>query len=92
MAISTKQKYELTRAGHKLSADIVIAADKLTDASIGHLRQAFTKRELIKVRIDTPDRGNFKQAAEQLAGKVPCEVVKLIGRVALLYRPHTAAE
>ena len=87
MALTTQQKHELTRAGHKLSADIVIASDKLTDATFEHLRQAFTKRELIKIRIDTPDRGDFKQSAEQIAARVPCELVKLIGRVVLLYRP-----
>ena len=43
--------------------------------------------DLLKVRISTDDREECDRVAEELAARLPCQLVQRVGRVALLFRP-----
>ncbi len=86
MGLTSGRRRELIALGNRIKANVIIRADELSDATIDHVRQAFGDKELIKIRISTSDRQQCLLAAEQLAERVPCELVQRIGRVALLYR------
>lgn len=92
MALTARQKNELMRTGHNLKPEFVVGAGGVSAAVLEHLRRAFEARELIKVRIDVEDRDEFRAAASSLAAQAPCEIVKLIGRIALLWRAKPAVE
>jgi RNA-binding protein len=87
MGLSSAERRALVAKGHRLKARVVIRADEISDSTVAHVRQALAGQELIKVRINTDDRQECLQAAQELAGRIPCELVQRVGRVALLYRP-----
>jgi len=89
MGLSSAERRALTAQGNRLKARVIIRADELSDATVAHVRQAFGDKELIKVRISTDDRAQCLQTAQELAERIPCELVQRVGRVALLYRPAT---
>ena len=89
MPLSSKRRRELSAQGHRVDASLTIAASgqPLPDSVVDHVRRHFAGRSLIKVRIRTDDRSVCDEAAAALADRVPCDVVKRIGRIVLLYRP-----
>jgi RNA-binding protein len=86
MPLSPKQRKQLLAESHALRPAVTLAGDALTDAGVDHVRQAFNDRELIKVRVPTDDGKTCDQRAAQLADQVPCEIVKRVGRMVILYR------
>jgi len=86
MPLSSRQRRELAARGQRLKAKVTIAAGELSEAAVAHVRRAFARDELLKVRINADDREQFAQTAAGLAERLPAELVQLIGRVALFYR------
>ncbi len=87
MALDARKRRDLVASANRLKISATVAADSISDATIEHVRRCFTKHELIKVRIATPDRDAFRSAAGRLADQTPCDVVQRLGRVVTLYRP-----
>ena len=87
MSLSSRERRALAARGNRLKANVAIQAGELSDATVEHVRRAFGRNELIKVRISTDDREECSQAARELAERIPCALVQRVGRVALLYRP-----
>jgi RNA-binding protein len=92
MRLSSAERRALAAQGHRLKAHVIIRADELSDAVLAHVRRAFGERELLKVRISADDREQCLRAAQELAERIPCELVQRVGRVALLYRPPDEAD
>lgn len=87
MPLSSGERRTLAAKGNRLKAQVIIRAGQLSEAMVAHVRQAFGQKELIKVRLSTDDRQECARAAEELAQRIPCELVQRVGRVVLLYRP-----
>jgi len=92
MPLSSNERRALAARGQRLRARIVIRAGELSETAVAHVRSAFARADLIKVRISTDDRVACERAAAQLAERIPCELVQRIGRVVLLYRPAARPE
>lgn len=75
-------------ASHRLKPVAAISADRLTDEAVVHVRACLADRPLVKVRIHAETAAECDAAAADVARRVPCEVVKRIGRVVLLYGEH----
>jgi len=90
MPLSAKERQALLAESHPLKAVATLSADALTDAAVEHVRAAFVGRELLKVRIQADSGDECDAAAADLARRVPCELVKRVGRVAVLYRASRA--
>ena len=86
MLLSSGERRALAARGNRLKANVIVRADELSETTVAHVRTAFGKRDLIKVRISSDDREECARAAEELAERIPCELVQRVGRVALLYR------
>ncbi len=91
ISLTSAQRRALAARGNRIKASVTIA-DTLSDSVVAHVRKAFGKRDLIKVRIATEDREVFAQTAAELAERIPCVLVQRIGRIALLYRPIENAD
>ncbi len=91
MPLSSKARQTLLAESHKLKPAAILSADALTDAAVAHVRAAFAGRELVKVRIQADSGAQCDAAAAELAQRVPCEIVKRVGRVVVLYRPSPGA-
>ena len=78
----------LVADANKLKACAALSADKMSNGVIDHVRRCFGEQELIKVRIHAADRGECEASANQLAERIPCEVVQRLGRMVTLYRAN----
>ena len=90
MSLNAKQRKELWAQSHQLKAAITLSAEDLSDGAVAHVRGAFGPRTLLKVRLATDQRAACDVAAAEFERRVPCTVVKRVGRVVLLYRPADA--
>lgn len=86
MGLSAQERRALLAASHRLRAAVTLAADDVSEAAVAHVRAAFSTRTLLKVRIAADSAAGCDAAAAELARRVPCQVVRRIGRVVLLYR------
>jgi RNA-binding protein len=83
--LTSKQRQFLKGLAHPLSPVVRVGKGRLTASVIEETRKSLAAHELIKVRIEGPDR---QALAEDLAQKADAEVAALIGKVAILYRPR----
>jgi RNA-binding protein len=87
MPLTSQERRDLLAASHATQALVTVSADNLTEAAIAQVRACFAHHELVKARIHADTADECDAAAAELAARVPCELVKRIGRIALLYRP-----
>ncbi len=83
--MSASRRRQLSSQGNRLKAAISVSTD-VTEGTLNHVRVALEKHELLKVRFATDDRDECRAAAEAIAAGVPCELVQVVGRVALFHR------
>lgn len=85
MPLTGKQRRALRALGHHLEPVVLIGQAGITEGVIGAIQQALHDHELIKVKI-TPDER--KESAAELATASGSELVQVLGRSVLLYRPR----
>jgi RNA-binding protein len=83
---SGKDLRDLLARAHRLKARTHLAGPEVKEAQLVELRAAFEKSDLLKVRIDVEDRDTADRTAGELARRVPCVLLRRVGRVAVLYR------
>lgn len=88
MALNGKQKRKLRALAHPLKAVVQIGQRGITEAVTLQVEDSLTDHELIKVRLGAESPIDRKEAAQQLARRTGCDVVGMVGRVLILYRPH----
>jgi putative YhbY family RNA-binding protein len=91
VALTSKERQALVAESHRLKPAVTLAAGEVTQSVVAHVQAAFTGRALIKVRINADLGEECDATAAALAQQVPCEIVKRIGRVVLLYRAPASA-
>lgn len=87
MPLDARHRKQLAARGNRLSAGLTLGDAELSERAVDHVRRSFAHTDLLKVRINVDDRELFALLCEDLAARVPCELVQRIGRVALLFRP-----
>ena len=90
--LTAKDKRRLRQVAHHLQPIVTIAERGVTDGLLEEARRALTDHELIKTKINVTDRDMRKELGEALAAQCEAEVVQVIGRVWVLYRPNPDAE
>ena len=85
--LTGSQKKYLRGLAHELKPIVQIGKGGLTDKLISHIGEVFQDHELIKVRF-VEFKEEKKALAADIAGRVPCELVGLIGNIAIFYREH----
>lgn len=88
MPLTAAQRRELATQANRLAAHVVISAGEISDAVVAHVSRAFGKGELLKIRINTSDRIEAESTGTALAERIGGEIVKRLGFVIVLYRPH----
>lgn len=87
MPLSAAEKKRFRRIGHELSPVILTGGQGLTEAVLAETDRALEDHELIKVRVTGEDREERAAAIEAIAKETKSEVVQVIGKMVLLYRP-----
>jgi RNA-binding protein len=90
--LTSKDKRRLRQVAHHLQPIVTIAERGMTDGLLDETRRALTDHELIKAKINVVDRDLRKELGAALAAECEAEIVQVIGKVWVLYRPNPDAE
>jgi len=87
--LKPSQKKYLRGLAHHLEPVVFLGQKGITDAFIRSTNEALDKHELIKIKfIDYKEKQQKKDLTEDIQKKAGCELVGLIGHMAIFYRPH----
>ncbi|MEJ2057229.1 MAG: ribosome assembly RNA-binding protein YhbY [Desulfofustis sp.] len=87
--LTNSQKKFLRKLGHGLSPVVYIGKEGLSETVAEAIDAALNHHELIKVKIINTDKLSKHKAAEQIPEQCGCQLVQLIGKTLLLFRPST---
>ena len=85
------QRRALRAQAHALKPVLQVGQAGITPAVVNGLREALLGQELLKVRF-VAHKEERKQIAADLAVAAGCELVGLVGAVAIYYREHPQAD
>jgi RNA-binding protein len=89
MPLTPKQRAHLRSLAHHLKAMHYVGKEGMTDAGLSAITDAFSTRELIKVKVQESAPISAKEAGGVFTDKLPeVEHVQTIGRTVVLYRKH----
>ena len=85
--ITTKQRAYLRGLANKENAIFQIGKGGICDNLIKQIDDALTARELIKMRVLETCPESSRTAADTIAQRVGADVVQVIGKKIVLYKP-----
>ena len=85
--LTGKQKRHLRAMGNEMNPILQVGKGGITETVITQTDEALEARELIKCRVLQNCLEEPKNVAEVLGGHVQAELVQIIGRNFLLFRP-----
>lgn len=85
------QRRQLRALAHGLKPVAELGRQGLSEAFVDELDRALASHELIKVRLRA-ERAERHQLLPELAERLACEAVGMVGQVAILYRPAAEPE
>ena len=85
--LTGKQKRYLRGIGHNLNAIFQIGKDGVHQSQVDSIDDALTAHELIKVKILESCMQSKNEIAIELSMRTKADVVQILGRTILLYRP-----
>lgn len=89
--LTSKQRKFLEKKAHGLSPVVIVGGAGVTDGLIGKVEESVKAHELIKVKFNEfkEDRQNLTAT---LCEKTDSTLVRILGNVAVLYRPAEKEE
>ncbi len=90
ISLTSQERAHLKARAHALRPVVRVGHGGLTDAVLAEVDRALTAHELIKVRIDEPDRHARAALGEVLCGRADAAAVHRVGKVLILWRPRPA--
>jgi len=91
MSLTPKMRQKLKGQAHKLKPIILIGNNGLTEAVNKEIDRALQDHQLIKIRIQTNDRGLRQELFKQLCEANQAELVQTIGLIGVVYRANEEA-
>lgn len=89
MALTNEQKKHFKSIGHHLKPVLIVAENGLTEGVQAELDRALNDHELIKVQFRITERDDRRAVIDELSKIGRCEVVQIIGKMALVYRKNS---
>lgn len=89
--LTSKQRSRLSALATKLEPVAALGRGGLSEGVIDHLKAELDRRELLKLRF-ADFKGSRDDYARELAEKAGCELVRVIGNVAIFFRRHPDPE
>ncbi len=87
--LNPKQRQFLKGLAHALKPLFHVGKEGVTETVLQSIQSAFNSRELLKVKVLDAAPESAAASAEQIAaGLGGVEVVQVIGKTVVLYRPH----
>ncbi|CAM3258567.1 ribosome assembly RNA-binding protein YhbY [Vagococcus fessus] len=89
MELRGKQKRFLRSEAHHLNPIIQIGKGGLTESVIDQIEETLERRELIKISLLQNTDEVADDVAEALTQAINCDVVQIIGRVLVVFKPSS---
>jgi len=86
MALTQEQKKQFKSIGHHLKPVLIVADNGLTEGVLAELDRALNDHELIKIKFALAERDDRRALIDELCQQAGCELVQVIGKMALVYR------
>lgn len=89
MTLTPKQRAQLRSLAHPLKPVLHVGKEGVTEMTLRSLQDAFSGRELLKVKVQSGSPNSASETGAELAARVPdVHLVQTIGRTLVLYRRH----
>jgi RNA-binding protein len=88
--LSARQRSRLSALAQGRPCLASVGRAGATDALAGRLEELMGRHELVKLRLAGDDEDSRRELAEDLASRTRSEIVRIIGKVAVLYRANPA--
>jgi RNA-binding protein len=92
MSLTGKQKRVLKGRGQTMKDDAQLGKAGLTDEFVAHLNALLQRKELIKLRFTDLEGDDRSSLADDVAKTLKAELVSVLGRTMLLYKPNPKLE
>ncbi len=90
MPLTGKQKRLLKQRGQTMADDCRLGKGLFSDEFVGHLNRLLDKQALVKMRFGELEGRDRKELANAVCLAVGAELVQVVGRTVLMYRPRVA--
>ena len=85
--LTGKEKRALRAEGNLLKPEVWIGKEGVTSGSITNIENTFNTKELVKIKIQESCPLDKKEVAKIIRKKTDAELVQIIGRTLLFYKP-----
>lgn len=85
--LSSKQRAWLRAKANQLPAGFQIGKNEVTETVIADLDALLTTHELVKITVHKTAANDCKELADILAASSGAEIVQIVGRRIVIYRP-----
>ena len=82
-----KEKRRFRAQGNRLKASVYVGKEGVTDKVIKFIYEALGNKELVKIKVLDSKSAEFKIIVEKLSHIEDTEIVQVLGRTVLIYRP-----
>ncbi|MFW9606380.1 MAG: ribosome assembly RNA-binding protein YhbY [Pseudomonas sp.] len=86
MPLTNEQKKHYKAIGHHLNPVLIVSENGLTEGVLAELDRALNDHELIKIKFALTERDDRRALIDELSQVASCELVQVIGKMALVYR------
>ena len=84
--LNSRQRAQLRAMANDMETILQVGKGGINENTVKQVRDALEARELIKLRVLETSPTNSREAADQLAEAVECDVVQVIGTRFILYK------
>ena len=92
LTLTPRERAHLKARAHALEPVVQVGHAGSTDGVVAEVDRALTAHELIKVRINVPDRHQREAIGDQLATRTESAIVFRVGKIVALWRPRPEEE
>ena len=82
-----KEKRKLRAQANRMKATVFVGKEGVTERVIRFIYEALGNKELVKIKVLDSQSSDFKNIVDKLAELKDIEVVQVLGRTVLIYRP-----
>ncbi|MEW8300726.1 MAG: ribosome assembly RNA-binding protein YhbY [Candidatus Thiodiazotropha sp.] len=88
MPLTNAQNRALKKLAHDLKPVVIVGQHGLGENVLNEINLSLDSHELIKVKLAGADKEDRKELSNEIIQQLSAELVQIIGRVAVFYRPN----
>ena len=86
--LTTRERAHLKARAHALDPLVQTGSSGVTDTLVAEVDRALTAHELVKVKVNAPDRDERVALGDEICARTGAAAVHRVGKVLILWRPR----